>query len=212
MRRRTLLHTGAGMAFWTQRGLFAEQLARTPSVEEGPYYPNQLRADTDNDLLILNDGITPAVGEVAHLGGRVLDANGEPVRNAEVEIWQVDHNGVYLKMHTRDGVQMDPNFQGYGRFLTGSTGDYYFRTIKPVPYRGRPAPHIHFKIRTKGHEPWTTQTYIAGHPGNERDGLYRRIPAEARGQVTLAYQPLPGSRTGELTAKFDIVLGWTPEG
>ncbi len=35
-------------------------------------------------------------------------------------------------------------FQGFGRFLTGSTAEYYFRTIAPVAYSGRPAPHIHF--------------------------------------------------------------------
>ena len=29
---------------------------------------------------------------------------------------------------------------GFGRFLTGSSGEYYFRTVKPVPYPGR-APH-----------------------------------------------------------------------
>ena len=160
----------------------------------------------------MNDSITPAVGEVTHLGGKLLDAKGQPVRNAVIEIWQVDQNGTYLKMHTSDGAKMDPNFQGYGRFLTGSTGDYYFRTIKPVPYRGRSAPHIHFKIRTPGHQPWTTQAYIQGHPGNARDFLYRRIAADVRHRITLPFVPVSGSKTGELTTKFDIVLGWTPEG
>ena len=41
--------------------------------------------------------------------------------------------------YTRDGDKFDTNFQGYVRFPTSSTGEYYFRTIKPVPYRGRPA-------------------------------------------------------------------------
>ena len=63
---------------------------------EGPFYPDKLPLDTDNDLLIINDGITPAVGEITHLTGRILDAKGNPVRNALVEIWQCDSNGAYL--------------------------------------------------------------------------------------------------------------------
>ena len=77
-------------------GAFAEQLTLTPRQMEGPFYPDHLPLDTDNDLLIINDGITPAVGEVTHLSGRLLDAKGDPIRNAVVEIWQVDGNGVYL--------------------------------------------------------------------------------------------------------------------
>ena len=45
---------------------------------------------------VLNDGLTPAVGEVTHLTGRVLDAKGDPIRNAVVEIWQCDSSGAYL--------------------------------------------------------------------------------------------------------------------
>ncbi len=48
-----------GAAFFTTRGLFAEQLIRTPSLTEGPFYPDKLPLDTDNDLIIVNDKITP---------------------------------------------------------------------------------------------------------------------------------------------------------
>src|SRR6187397_1994177 len=86
----------AGLAiptFWTDRGAFAEALALTPRQTEGPFYPDHLPLDTDNDLIIVNDNITPAIGEITHLSGRILDAKGEPIRNAVVEIWQVDGNG-----------------------------------------------------------------------------------------------------------------------
>src|SRR5947199_5434941 len=83
-------------AFFTVRGAFAEELARTPSMTEGPFYPDKLPLDTDNDLIIINDSVTPAVGEITHLGGRVLSASGEPVNNVTVEIWQCDANAVYL--------------------------------------------------------------------------------------------------------------------
>ncbi|RUL88339.1 dioxygenase family protein [Tautonia sociabilis] len=200
-----------GAAAFATRGAFAEELVRTPPQTEGPFYPDHLPLDTDNDLLIINDEITPAVGEVTHLSGRILDARGEPVRNAVVEIWQVDNQGAYLHSGSDNRSARDANFQGFGRFLTGSTGEYYFRTIKPVPYPGR-TPHIHFKI-WKGREALlTTQCYINGHPGNERDGILRRITDPAsRKAVLVDFNPVAGSRIGELAAKFDVVLGFTPE-
>ena len=51
-----------GAVAFTTPGLFAEELLRTPSLTEGPFYPDKLPLDTDNDLLIINDSITPAVG------------------------------------------------------------------------------------------------------------------------------------------------------
>ncbi len=200
-----------GAAAFTSRGLFAEELVRTPSQTEGPFYPDRLPLDTDNDLLIVNDTITPAVGEITHLTGRILDANGNPVRNALVEIWQVDHNGSYI--HTKDPNRdkHDEHFQGFGRFLTGSSGDYYFRTIKPVPYPGR-TPHIHFKIRKGDKELLTTQCYVKGESRNDRDGIYRSLrDPKARDAVTIAFDPIADSKIGELGARFEIVLGVTPE-
>ena len=210
--RRLFLGT-LGVSLFTTRGLFAEELTRTPAQTEGPFYPNKLPLDTDNDLIIINETITPAVGEITHLTGKILDAKGNPVRNALVEIWQCDAKGVYL--HTNDSDQkkdiLDKHFQGFGRFLTGSSGEYYFRTIKPVPYSIR-TPHIHFKIKKAGKELLTTQCYIKGHPGNEKDAIYMRTPAgKPRDALTVPFEKIKDSKIGELTAKFDLVLGQTPE-
>ena len=190
---------------------FAEELTRTPPQTEGPFYPDHLPLDTDNDLLIINDTITPAVGEVTHLSGRVLDAKGDPLRNALVEIWQCDQHGAYLHSGTTNREKRDTHFQGFGRFMTGRDGAYYFRTIKPVPYPGR-TPHIHFKVKVKGQDKLTTQCYIKGHPGNDRDGIWRDIPeGKLRDSVTIPFERIPESKIGEVAAKFDMVLGWTPE-
>ncbi len=209
--RRTFLQSAGFLAAACHvRGLFAEELARTPSLTEGPFYPDHLPLDTDNDLLILNDSLTPAVGELTHLSGRVLGPDGEPVRNAFVEIWQVDGNGVYLHSGDSRKAMQDKNFQGYGRFVTDSTGRYYFRTIKPVPYPGR-TPHIHFGISQYGKRILTTQLLIKGHPQNENDGVFRGLRDEqARERLLVDFKPLPDSRVGELAANFDIVLGQTP--
>src|SRR3954447_9786985 len=68
--------------FFTVPGAFAEALTTTPRQTEGPFYPDHLPPATDNDLLIVNDNLTPAVGEVTHLSAKLLDDSGEPIRNA----------------------------------------------------------------------------------------------------------------------------------
>jgi len=209
LRQLGLTTAAAAGVFFTVPGAFAEQLVLTPRQTEGPFYPDHLPLDTDNDLIVVNDALTPAVGKITHLTGRILDGRGDPIRNAVVEIWQVDNNGVYL--HSKDThAKRDAHFQGFGRFMTGSTGEYYFRTIKPVLYPGRTC-HIHFAIKMKGREKWTTQCYVKGEPENEKDGVYRGIKdPKARESVTIDFMPNPASRAGELAAKFDIVMGFTP--
>ena len=216
---RRLFLTSAAVAatspFWTVKGAFAEELTRTPAQTEGPFYPNKLPLDTDNDLLVINDGITPGVGEITHLTGKVLDAKGNPLNNAVVEIWQCDANGVYL--HTGDSDskkdKQDKNFQGFGRFVTGKTGEYYFRTIKPVPYPGR-TPHIHFKVKQGRKELLTTQLYVKGEAArNEKDGIWRGVrDAKQRDAITVDFAKVKDSKVGELAAHFVIVLGMTPAG
>jgi protocatechuate 3,4-dioxygenase, beta subunit len=210
--RRGFLRTASlTSALFAIPGAFAGELVRTPKQTEGPFYPDHLPLDTDNDLLVINDGITPAVGEISYVSGRILDAKGSPIRNAVVEIWQCDNNGAYLHSKTGNAEKRDKNFQGFGRFVTGSTGEYLFRTIKPVPYPGR-APHIHYAIKMKGRKELITQCYIEGHPGNEKDGVWKGIKdPKARKSVTIPFVPLKGSRAGELAARFDLVLGLTPE-
>src|SRR5262249_48544674 len=209
--RRGLLRGGLALgaaAFFTP-GAFAEELARTPRLTEGPFYPDKLPLDTDNDLLVINDSITPAVGEVTHLSGKILDSTGSPLKNAVIELWQVDNKGV--SSHSADSGQRerDKNFQGYGRFMPGSTGEYYFRTIKPVPYTGR-TPHIHVKVKKGGRELLTTQIFVNGHAQNKSDMVLRglRDPLD-RELVLVDFNPIKESKIGELSARFDIVIGRT---
>ena len=157
-----------GRVLHHSRSVRRSALASDAIGDQGPVLSDKLPLDTDNDLFIVNDSITPAVGEITHLSGRLLGTNGEPVRDAVVEIWQVDSMATYLQERgSKSSGEYDPNFQGFGRFLTSSTGEYYFRTIKPVPYPGRPAPHVHFMVKAKGREPWTHSTLHQGHPGNQ---------------------------------------------
>lgn len=193
------------------KNALAAELTPTPRQTEGPFYPDKLPPDTDNDLLVINDKRTPAAGRVTHLRGKILDARGQPIKNAAVEIWQVDSNGVYLHGDSGNHARRDSNFQGFGRCATGPSGEYYFRTIKPVPYPGR-TPHIHFAVKASGHATFTTQCYVSGEPLNERDGVLNGIrDAKARESVIVAFTPIPDG-ANELSARFDIVLGFTPAG
>ena len=210
-RRRFLHQLALGSTLFAVPGAFADALIQTPAQTEGPFYPNELPLDTDNDLLVINDAITPAVGAVTFLSGRILDRRGDPIRNAVVEIWQVDHHGAYLHTGSSNRDKRDKNFQGFGRFLTGSTGEYLFRTIKPVAYPGR-TPHIHFAVKMRGRDKFTTQCYVKGEKQNEKDGVLKRITdGKVRDSIIVPFAPMPGAKAGELAAKFDVVLGFTPE-
>lgn len=166
----------------------------TPRQTEGPFYPVALPADADNDLLATG-ALRYGRGKPVWLSGVVTDLDGRPVRGAEVEIWQCDHEGHYH--HPGDGNRADPAFQGFGRVAVDGEGRYRFRTIEPVPYGGR-TPHIHLKVKLGARELLTTQVYVSGHAGNARDFLWRGLDNPAREALTIPFQG------GE--ARFPVVV------
>lgn len=206
-RRRTLRLAGAAAlismpALWLGARAQTTNLRPTPAQTEGPYYPVQLPADTDFDLL-RNGSAAPYRGTVAWVEGQVSDTQGRPLAGAVVEIWQCDADGHYH--HPGDGGRADPAFQGYGRVSVGADGRYRFRTLRPAPYSGR-TPHIHVKVALDGRERLTTQLYVRGDPGNARDGLWRSLrDARDRDALTVAFEP-GGPERDSLRAAFPIVL------
>jgi protocatechuate 3,4-dioxygenase, beta subunit len=170
----------------------------TPAQTEGPFYPVTLPVDTDYDLLT-QGAVRYANGQPVSLTGTVIDPAGRNVRGAVVEIWQCDQQGHYH--HPGDGGHADAAFQGFGRVTVDARGNYRFRTIKPVPYTGR-TPHIHVKVRLAQRELLTTQLYVAGDAGNERDGLWRRLDAADRAALTVPFT----RGADDLQARFEIVV------
>jgi protocatechuate 3,4-dioxygenase, beta subunit len=177
----------------------------TPPQAQGPFYPLSLPLDKDNDLVTVAGRSGVARGEITNVVGRVLDEQGRALRGVLVEIWQCNAFGRYQhEGDTRDDVPLDPNFQGYGQFVTGTDGAYRFRTIKPVAYPGR-APHIHFKLKGDGVKPLTTQMYVEGARENDADFLLRSLrDPKLRRSIVVALAPAPSA--GELVGNFDIVL------
>jgi protocatechuate 3,4-dioxygenase beta subunit len=219
-RRRFLRSLALASLGFTVPGSFAEALTLTPPMTEGPYYPDHLPLDTDNDLVKVGDSITPAVGTITHVGGRILDSRGSPVRNALVELWQADSGGAYLHSQGAFGRKRDPNFQGYGKFLTGSDGAYRFRTVKAGLYEGRTR-HIHFAVTLPGRSSFTTQLFWREFPKlsdgtiwpvtNARDSVLNGVrDAAQQASVIKDFTPVVGSVLGEEQTTFDIVMGFTP--
>ena len=204
--RRRLILGVAGLAV---TGAAASQAARepTPVQTAGPFYPEELPLDHDNDLTHIVGSSEMARGRTTDLTGHVLDLNGRPVRRARIEIWQCDANGRYHHPRDRHGAPADPNFQGFGRTTTDDKGRYRFRTIRPVPYPGR-TPHIHIAVFPEFDAPFVTQLYVKGEPRNTGDFLFNSVPTERRHLVLADFVP---NRYGgaELEAQFDIVLAGT---
>ena len=201
----SLTLTAAGL--WAP-GAFAELLTLTPDMTEGPFFPDKLPLDQDNDLIRMTDHTTPAVGTITNLSGRVLDKNGNPVKDALVELWQADDHGTYI--HTKGAAQgeRDPGFQGYGKFETAKDGGWKFRTIKPGLYTGRTR-HYHFGVTLKGQPRFATQLFFKDEPANAKDGILRDLRDEKlHAAVVREFKPV--ADTKELAATWDIVLGLTP--
>ena len=181
----------------------ADDRPPTPRMTEGPFYPRSLPADTDADLTRIAGQSKPAEGEVLDVSGRVLDRAGRPRSGARVEIWQCDAFGQYHHVGAPVGSG-DAAFQGFGAVLTDAEGRYAFRTIRPVPYSGR-TPHIHFTVAEGGRRRLTSQMFVEGDPGNERDFLYRHLGRDAR-LVTMKLADAPRDSGAKLRGSLDIVL------
>src|SRR6266516_3710727 len=223
-RRRFFKSMAIVSAGFTLPGYLAEALTVSPIVTQGPYYPlaNNMPLDKDNDLVQLNDNTTIAAGIVTYLSGRVLTSSGTPIKGALVELWHADREGDYL--YSASGSRnpaCDPNFAGFGQFLTGSTGGFKFRTIKAGLYNGRTR-HYHIGVTVPGRTTRsTTQTFWnetaydlngnAWATQNANDMVFSGITdAAQRASVALDYTAVPGTTTSEAQTTWDFVSEFTP--
>lgn len=180
----------------------------TPEQVSGPFYPVTKPLDRDPDLTVLQGKPGRAQGNVLHLSGRVLNLKGEPVRGAEVEIWQANTFGRYTHPSDPNPAPLDPCFEGYGVQTTDAEGRYRFKTIKPGAYPAsatwtRP-PHIHFSVTAKSYR-LITQMYFEGEPLNEKDLLLRNT-SNKENLITKLMAPAKGTESDALMAQWDIVL------
>jgi len=148
----------------------------TSAQDLGPFYPVLQPADHDADLTRLKGRNGVAIGQPIQVMGRIVDLHGNPIRNAQVEVWQCNAAGRYDHPGDRaNPAALDPNFQGFARLATDRDGQFRFRSVKPKDYDtpvGRRTPHIHFDIRGS-QERLVTQMYFPGEPLNDIDFLLK---------------------------------------
>ncbi|WP_298361879.1 protocatechuate 3,4-dioxygenase subunit alpha [uncultured Litoreibacter sp.] len=145
-------------------------------------------------------------GEVFTLSGAVFDSTGTPLKDAMVEIWQPDAQGLFNAAHEERG-KADKNFTGWGRCACDmTTGEFSFETIKPgaVPYvDGRmQAPHITFWIVARGiNVGLHTRMYFDDEPeANAQDPILSRIEHQSRVPTLMGRKQTDGGY------RFDIHL------
>ncbi len=124
---------------------------------------------------------SPTPGDPVFVTAWIRDGNGQPVSDAEVDVWHASADGYY---ENQDPEQADMNLRG--KFRTGADGCVRFRTVKPsgypIPVSGpvgaliraqgrhnmRPA-HIHFLIHKPGYKTQFSQLYSSDDPHLETD-------------------------------------------
>ncbi|MCP2238067.1 protocatechuate 3,4-dioxygenase beta subunit [Prauserella halophila] len=154
------------------------------------------------------------IGERMVVTGRVLDAEGRPVRGQLVEIWQANAAGRYVHKRDQHPAPLDPHFHGAGRCLTDDEGRYRFTTVKPGPYpwrnhdnAWRPA-HIHFSLFGREFtQRLVTQMYFPGDPLFPLDPIFQSITDEtARQRLIATYDHDITTHEWATGYRWDIVL------
>ncbi|MSO54760.1 MAG: protocatechuate 3,4-dioxygenase subunit beta [Rhodospirillales bacterium] len=188
-------------------------LPTTLSEITGPLFGHTQVRPKDSDLTVHHAGAP--LGERIVVTGRVLDADGRPVPNTLIEVWQANAGGRYRHpVDQREAVPLDPNFTGAGRAATDADGAYRFTTIKPGAYAWRnhhnawrPA-HIHFSLFGPSFlTRIVTQMYFPGDPLLALDPIVMGIPDERGRQSMIARFDLDATVPDvALGYRFDIVL------
>jgi protocatechuate 3,4-dioxygenase alpha subunit len=124
-------------------------LAPTPSQTVGPFFHLGLPWRGWHSL------VDPGDPGALVLRGVVTDAQGAPVDDALVEIWQANRSGRYAHPEdVREEIPLEAGFVGFGRCATDAAGGYEFVTVKPGPIPGPggglQAPHIEMSVFARG--------------------------------------------------------------
>jgi transcriptional regulator GlxA family with amidase domain len=107
--------------------------------------------------------LTPAnePGDDLMVSGVIRGADGKPIADAIVYVYQTDHRGYYSpSTATRDAA---PRLFGY--LKTDADGRYEFRTIRPGGYPDSQVPqHIHYEVTAPGKAKTVTEFFFPDDP------------------------------------------------
>lgn len=192
----------------------------TQSTVFGPFF-----VEGSPEIKLGDDLSNGAPGQPCLVSGRVLDLQGNPIKNALVETWQADEDGFYDVQKDTDGPQ------NRGHLTTDAEGNYSFWAVRPVAYpipddgpvgellraggRGpmRPA-HIHFMVTAPGFSRLITHVFAAGDEHLHDDAVFgvkdsliaefTEHPAGTAPDGRVLDQPYS-------TVQYDLVLATTEE-
>ncbi|HUJ75591.1 MAG TPA: protocatechuate 3,4-dioxygenase subunit beta [bacterium] len=187
-------------------------LPHTLSEITGPLFGHGSVGPLDHDLTRQHAG--EPIGQRIAVSGRVTDADGRPLRDTLVEVWQCNAAGRYRHEADQHDAPLDPNFSGAGRTATDQDGVYRFITIEPGAYpwgnhyNGWRPRHIHFSLfGTAFATRLVTQMFFPGDPLLPLDPIYNAVPdVKARERLVSSFDldsTVPGISLGY---RFDIVL------
>jgi protocatechuate 3,4-dioxygenase, alpha subunit len=175
-------------------------LQATTSQTVGPYFRIGLK-------WLYRDNLTGAgvSGQPIEIQGKVLDADGQGVSDAMIEIWQANAHGKYAHPDDPQQKPVEPNFLGYGRIPTGEDGSFRFTTIKPGRVPGPDgklqAPHIAVSVFSRGLlRRLVTRIYFPDEASNSEDFALNLVEPGRR-HTLIAKK---GSREGLL--EWNVIL------
>src|SRR5262249_44402568 len=157
----------------------------TPSSTVGPFLHIGL-TDKHSVTRLASDQYK---GERISLRCRIFDAEGAPVNDAMIEIWQADSQGRYAHPDDPRGGETESGFRGFGRAATDENGTCQFQTVMPgrVPLPGGKlqASHINVAIYARGIlQQLYTRAYFAGNAANAGDEVLALVPETRRETLT----------------------------
>jgi protocatechuate 3,4-dioxygenase alpha subunit len=179
-------------------------LYATPWQTVGPYLHIGLTWLNTDDLV--GDGTVgrQVSGQRITIEGALVDANGAPMPDGMIEIWQANSHGRYNHPEDTRDLPLEAGFRGFGRMPTDDHGGYRFRTIKPgrVPDAegNLQAPHIVVSVFARGIlRRLATRIYFADEASNAEDRVLTQVPAARR-------QTLIAKKAGADVYRFNIVI------
>ncbi|MDO6590921.1 hydroxyquinol 1,2-dioxygenase [Loktanella sp. D2R18] len=164
-------------------------------------------------------------GPVLLAQGTIRDTDGNPIPNAELDIWQTAPNGMYASQDEEQDT-----FSFHGLMTVGEDGKYAFTTVKPVEYTvpsdgpvgdilracgrhpWRPS-HLHYIIKAPGFKTLVTEIFPDDDPYLDQDTVFG-----VRDDLVMTYVEKPASDFPEglelsgsvtetfLSVDFDVIL------
>jgi protocatechuate 3,4-dioxygenase alpha subunit len=169
----------------------------TASQTVGPFFKDGLWME-QGTLLFDQPG-----GNAIQVAGRVLDADGQAVSDAVIEVWQCDPSGRFASAPEPGSGRS----AGFGRAYTDGGGEYAFITLMPGTPPGGGAPYLALTLFARGLlRHLYTRAYFEGNEANAADAVLSALPVGRRASLLAR----PTAENGK-SYVFDIRLAGAGE-